>query len=144
MHSWLQQCKKTGNTWVTNSSIDSPICQERQSERTFPIFPLFPDFFPLFLDSLPLFPKFLAIFFFCCQGGHSAPWPPGSTPLVTKDYSGIWAIEVGKGVKNNSPVRFWDFCFLHTVGIGNFKGWFLKITPLEEPLAVLYTYGQMS
>ena len=56
---------------VGNSSVASPICQEGQSERTFPIFPLFPDF-PIFF---PLFPDFLPLFgiFFRCQGGTLPP-----------------------------------------------------------------------
>ena len=54
-----------------NSSVASPICQEGQSERTFPIFPLFPDFFPSF-STFPWFsPSLFPIFgfFFRCQGG---------------------------------------------------------------------------
>ena len=43
------------------SSVASPICQEGQSEKTFPTLPLFPDFFPLFPDFLPIFPNFFSV-----------------------------------------------------------------------------------
>ena len=46
------------------SSVASPICQEGQSERNFPIFAFSSRFFPSF-------PRFLANV--CCQGLHSAP-----------------------------------------------------------------------
>ena len=46
---------------ITDSSVASPICQEEQSERTFPIFAFFsPDvslFFQIFPDFLPIFSK---------------------------------------------------------------------------------------
>ena len=63
------------NEWI--SSIASPICQEGQSERTFPIFPLFLDLFPivpLFFLIFPSFSWFLTIFFHC-QGGALTPLP---------------------------------------------------------------------
>ena len=65
------------------SSVASPICQEGQSERTFPIFAFssrfssfFPDFclfFPIFL----FFPRFFPIFgkFFAVRGGILPPPP---------------------------------------------------------------------
>ena len=59
------------------SSIASPICQEGQSERTFPIFAFscrFFLFFPIIPDFPPLFPDFWH--FFHCQGWHSAPLTP--------------------------------------------------------------------
>ena len=56
------------------SSIASPICQEGQSERTFPIFAFSSRFFLFFPDFFPLFPDFWQIFH--CQGWHSAPPPP--------------------------------------------------------------------
>ena len=69
------------------SSVASPMCQEGQSERNFPIFafssrfvlffPIFPWFFP---DFFLLFPDFGQIF--RCQGWHSAPLAtPVATPL---------------------------------------------------------------
>ena len=63
---------------LETSSVASPICQEGQSERTFPIFVFssrffffswFSPFFPIF----PLITQFWQIFH--CQGGHSAPFP---------------------------------------------------------------------
>ena len=55
------------------SSVASPICQEGQSERTFPFFPFIPDLSspppPIFPDFFPLFPEFWKNF--CCQGWHS-------------------------------------------------------------------------
>ena len=57
------------------SSIASPICQEGQSERTFPIFAFSCNcsFFPIFPDFPLFFPDFWQIFH--CQGGHSTPLP---------------------------------------------------------------------
>ena len=49
------------------SSVASSICQEGQSERTFPNFCFF---FPIFPAFFPLFPDFWQIF--RCQGWHSA------------------------------------------------------------------------
>ena len=64
-------------------SVASPICQEGQSERTFPNFPLFlifPLFFPLFPDFLP-FSWFLAIFSLS-RGALCLPLdPPVAMPL---------------------------------------------------------------
>ena len=56
--------------WPQASSVASSICQEGQSERTFPIF-AFSSWFFLFFP-----PRFLA--FFRCQGWHPAPV---ATPL---------------------------------------------------------------
>ena len=65
-----------------DSSIASPICQEGQSERTFPILAFSSDFssfsqflpnFPLFFPIFPLFPDFWQ--FFHCQGGTLPPLP---------------------------------------------------------------------
>ena len=65
------------------SSVASPICQEGQSERNCPIFPLFTRFLPLLSDISSFFPWFFLIFpdffplfpdfwqFFRCQGWHS-------------------------------------------------------------------------
>ena len=68
------------------SSVASPICQEGQSERTAPILPFLPDFFPF----SPIFPDFLLFFplfhnfwqIFRCQWGYSAPLP--RTDYVTE------------------------------------------------------------
>ena len=76
--------------WVGNcSSVASPICQEGQSEITFPIlafssrfFPIFPLFFPIFRD-FPSFSRFLTLF--RCQGGTLPLAPLLATPL------GNWA-----------------------------------------------------
>ena len=85
-----------------SSSIASPICQERYSERTFPIFAFsswfsffFPDFFPLFLD----FWKFCR-----CQGWHSAPLchPSGyATASVqkTKLHIKLWYVSDLESIK---------------------------------------------
>ena len=67
------------------SRVASPICQEGQSERTFPIFALSSQFFlffpQFFLIFSPLFPNFCK--FFPCQGWHSAPLcPPVAMPLL--------------------------------------------------------------
>ena len=56
--------------------VASPICQEGQSERTFQIFPLFPDFSPIFLNFFPLFDGIFAV-----KGALCPPDPPVATPL---------------------------------------------------------------
>ena len=56
--------------WVTFSSVASPICQEGQSERNFPILVIFPDFSSLSL----FFSRFLTIFF-AVKGGILPPLP---------------------------------------------------------------------
>ena len=78
------------------SSVDSPICREGRSERTFPIFSLFLDFplFSQFFHPPPyLFFFFLSLslyfsYFFpdfeqilTCQKGHSSPCHLLATPL---------------------------------------------------------------
>ena len=45
-----------------NSSVASPICQEGQSERTFPIFAFSFQFLPIFLDFFLFFPDFGKLF----------------------------------------------------------------------------------
>ena len=47
---------------VPISNVASPICQEGQSERTFPIFPVFFDSFPIFPLFFPIFSLFFPIF----------------------------------------------------------------------------------
>ena len=59
------------------SSIASPICQEGQSERNFPIFDFSSRFFLFFV----IFPEFFLIFpdfwhFFAVRGGTLPPLPP--------------------------------------------------------------------
>ena len=87
------RCKRLAALWllssstVLSSSVASPICKEGQSERTFPIFPLFPDIFPLF----PAFSWFSSSFprffynFFRSQEGTLPLWPPRdyATGVVT-------------------------------------------------------------
>ena len=69
-----------------HSSIASPICQEEQSERTFPIFAFSSRFPPSFYQFFHLFPDFWQIF--CCQGGHSALLAPIlATPLPNQKQS---------------------------------------------------------
>ena len=87
-----------------NSSVASPICQEGQSERTFPIFPIFPDFFPLFPDFLPLFSNFWQ--FFRCQEGHSAPNPPSGHATACKPP--FWCV----------ASQFFKVCFVSWCGKG--------------------------
>ena len=60
------------DSWCWFSSVASPICQEGQSERNFPIFafssrfflffPIFPDFSWIFPDFFPIFSDFFPIF----------------------------------------------------------------------------------
>ena len=52
--------------WLIHGSVASPFCQEGQSERTFSIFPFFPDFVPLlsafiFSFFFPIFGNFFAV-----------------------------------------------------------------------------------
>ena len=73
---------------LNGSSVASPICQEGQSERNFPIFAFssrfflfFPNFSWFFPDFSWFSPRFFPDFhdfwqFFPCQGWHSAPLPP--------------------------------------------------------------------
>ena len=69
----LQINDKLDNRCLITSSVASPVCQEGQSERTFPILPLFPDFSLFF----PIFGKFFAV-----RGGTlSSLTPPVATPL---------------------------------------------------------------
>ena len=72
-------------------SVASPICQEGQSERTFPILAFFFPVFPLFLDFFPdfssLFPDFFPIFpdlwqFFRCQEALCPLAPILAMPLA--------------------------------------------------------------
>ena len=53
------------------SSVASPICQEGQSERTFPIFAFSSRFFLFFPDFSPIFGKFFAV-----RGGTLPPLTP--------------------------------------------------------------------
>ena len=53
--------KQIWKTLLKYSSVAKPICQEGQSERTFPIFPLFPLFFLIFSLFFPIFDKFFAV-----------------------------------------------------------------------------------
>ena len=76
MHCYMQ-------TRMQTSSVASPICQEGQSERTFPIFAFSSRFF-LFFPSFPLlFPDFWH--FFWLSGVALCPLapPPVATPLQT-------------------------------------------------------------
>ena len=76
------------------SSISSPICQEGQSERNFPIFafssrfvlffPFFPSFSHFSLFS-PSFSQFWAIF--CCQGGTLPSLTPPPPPPPPRGYT---------------------------------------------------------
>ena len=63
--------------WTVSSSVANPICQEGQSERTFPIF-AFSSRFSLF------FPDFSRFFCFFLLSGVALcpPWPPVATPLT--------------------------------------------------------------
>ena len=82
-------CKNKGAHDTVPSSIASPIWQEGQSERTFPIFAFSSWFFLFFSDFAWFFPLshplIFGIFFFCCQVWHSAPlapqWLLGVLPL---------------------------------------------------------------
>ena len=86
---------------VLTVSLASSICQEGQSERTFPIFAFFFRFFlslPDFSWFFPLLPIFWQIF--RCQGWHSAPdifhcqrWHSApSTPLCVDNFATLVTI----------------------------------------------------
>ena len=60
--------------WQVVSSVANPICQEGQSERTFPIFAFSSRFFLFFPGFSWFFPDFWQIF--RCQGGTLPPLPP--------------------------------------------------------------------
>ena len=65
------------NAYEEGSSVASPICQDRQSERTFPIFSFSSQFFPLFFLIFSLIFPILAIFCAVKGGILPPPWPPG-------------------------------------------------------------------
>ena len=81
MRSHQQLWSYIGPVWVIcfhicislTSSVASPICQEGQSERTFPILTFSSRFFLFFL----IFPLFFLIFdnFFAVKGGTLPPLP---------------------------------------------------------------------
>ena len=78
--------RNTFLSWCMGSSVASPICQEGQSERTFPNFASssrFSAFFPWF----PLFFPILAIF--RCQRWHSAGSCPPCTPSGDATVNGL-------------------------------------------------------
>ena len=66
------------------SSVTSPVCQEGQSKRTFPIFAFSSQFFPFFPNFPDFFPIFGNFFLFLMSGWHSAPCPspPVAMPLL--------------------------------------------------------------
>ena len=80
-----------GHWFTSNSSVASLIWQGGKSEGTFPIFSLFPDFFPLFPLFL-IFSSFPDLWqIFRCQGGHSAPLdPPVAVPLTSNSIYCWW------------------------------------------------------
>ena len=57
---------------------------------------------------------------------------------VISDFSNIFLQKILHLLPNPKPVKS------KTLGIGNFKGWFLKITLLEKPLKVLDANGHIS
>ena len=64
--------------FIVCSSEASHICQEGQSERTFPIFAFYSRFFFFFPDFFPIFGKFFTV-----RGGTLPPLdPPVATPLI--------------------------------------------------------------
>ena len=71
------------NHCLIHSSVESPVCQEGQSERTFPIFAFSSRFFlsfPIFPDFFPSFSRYLANF--SLSGVALCPLdPPVATPL---------------------------------------------------------------
>ena len=120
-----------------SSSVASPICQEGQSERIFPIFAFFFLIFPLFSDSLffPIspppspFPDFWQ--FFRCRGGTLPPLHPQwlrhwKYPDIKKNiflvhdllkiqdkfYTKKWYVEFRR-VKRGNGVSFWPLWFLN-------------------------------
>ena len=72
---------------TSNSSVASPICQEGQSEKTFPIFALSSRFLLFFFRCFlifPLFFRFLAIFSLSGMTLCPPPLvPPVATPLTS-------------------------------------------------------------
>ena len=82
-----------------HSSVASPICQEGQSERIFPIFA-----FLIFSSFFPIFDKFFVV-----RVGTLPPLtPPGSTTVVRseKQYADIGSIteKLHDGVSKVSPL----------------------------------------
>ena len=81
--------KITNNNWKQTmrlfSSVASPICQDGQSERIFPIFPFSSRFFLFLLIFSPIFSLFIPIFgnFFAVRRGILPPWPPDGYSTAT-------------------------------------------------------------
>ena len=97
----LQINNKLDNHCLIISSVASPVCQEGQSERTFPIF-AFSSRFVLFFHDFSWFPPLFPDFFFRCQGWHSAPLTsPVATPLLITLTVLLWV----KQSYHTSPVR---------------------------------------
>ena len=84
-----------GSVQCTTCSVANHICQEGQSERTFPIFAFSSRFFlsfPIFpVDCFRLlFPDFWQIF--RCQGWYSAPWTPSGYARWLRHWSSVKAM----------------------------------------------------
>ena len=89
---WVRNYSENGYR-EQNSNVYSPICQEGQSERTFPIFAFSSRlflFFPNFPDFSPPFHDFWQ--FFCCQGWHSAPHAPPMATLLIEEVRIVFLI----------------------------------------------------
>ena len=95
---------------LITSCVASPVCQEGQSERTFPIFAFSSRFF-LFFPIFHGFSLFFPIFgkFFAVRGGTLPPWPPsGYTTVITLTVL-LWVMQSYQ----TSPVR----CIISLAGM---------------------------
>ena len=80
----LQINDKLDNHCLITSSVASPVCQEGQSERTFPIFAFSSRFFLFFTRFFLIFPSFSRFLanFSLSRVGLCPPWPPSGYATV--------------------------------------------------------------
>ena len=142
-HVWQMKYVILWQTFVIrSSSVASPICQEGQSERTFPIFASSSRFFPFFPRFYPLFPDFWQIF--RCQGWHSAPLAPQvATPLIRRylqKCKSLFYLSLTFSAATNTLWNFidvWRGVFVNALKEGTF---FMKKTPSDYRCS--YSCGQ--
>ena len=101
---WHQKIYRSGNISLS-SSVARPICQEGQSEKTFPIF-AFPSRFFLFSWFFPLFPDFWQIFR-CLPPFPPLTSPLSSSSLIRKGRPTSWTVIRGPSLKLVFTTHFW-------------------------------------
>ena len=127
-----------------HSSVASPICQEGQSGRNFPIFPLFSRFFVIFS---PNFLDFWQIF--AVRGGTLPPLPPQWLRHCAYKLQSVIVTSLvgGKGGWRGRPwlkmILYGTKCHLH-LGGSRFKGEAKILTRYSSPAPPPLTPLQLS